>query len=166
MSNSTTTPRRRRRQWPLTLIMLIGGVLALAIASLYPLGYFYQATFMNEQPTSTGIAAVGEGYLLLYPFDRPRIAGAASGHSFTLTRRSQSPSAFLGFKWWFERRERPGGVAHIVPLWAIGLPPAAITGLAWVRRGAVRRGSCPKCGYDTRGLTHAACPKCGRTLGI
>jgi hypothetical protein len=133
---------------------------------LYPAGYFYQATFTNEQPTKTGIATVGEGFLLLYWFDRPPIAGAASGHSFTLTSRSQMSSAFLGFKWSFERRERPGGVAYIIPLWAIGAPVALVTGLAWLRRSAVRRGSCPKCGYDIRGLTHAACPKCGRTLGI
>jgi len=32
-------------------------------------------------------------------------------------------------------------------------------------RRRIRRGLCPKCGYDLRGRSHAVCPECGRPAG-
>jgi hypothetical protein len=119
-----------------------------------------------ESPARTCIVSFGEGHALAYSFTHPPIVGASNGLRRELVSRAKDPGAFGGFKWWFEKVARPTSTAYIVPLWAIGLVGALPTALAWWRRSAVRRGSCPKCGYDTRGLTHAACPKCGRTLGI
>lgn len=146
--------------------MMAGGVWTGAAAALYVAGYFVQATWIREGVSRTDLVNVGEGYVLVYTYSRPAIAGAAPGRSLTLTKRREVPSAFTGYRWWFERRERPGGMAYVVPLWAVALPGIAAAGLGWWRRCAVRRGSCPKCGYDVRGLTHAACPGCGRTLGV
>lgn len=79
----------------------------------------------------------------------------------------------LGFR--FEGRSRRGFVSsgpfhtvHIaarVPYWAVVLGTAALPGsvIIWRLRAAanpIRRGLCPRCGYDLR-ATPNKCPECG-----
>ena len=61
----------------------------------------------------------------------------------------------------------------LAPIWPGLLANAAIYagvfGMPWAfgilrRRARIRRGCCPRCGYDLRGGSTGPCPECGRAF--
>ncbi len=72
--------------------------------------------------------------------------------------------------WWFSTTffepDTRRGRNLVVPLWALLVPTATVTLLAWRRDSMLRRrrraGACLKCGYDRNGLAeNTVCPECG-----
>ena len=70
------------------------------------------------------------------------------------------------FSWWFHIESSAGNWLIIIPLWAIAVPLAGITAIAWrldtLARRRARAGLCHQCHYDRAGLPSIApCPECG-----
>jgi hypothetical protein len=78
------------------------------------------------------------------------------------------PDGYEGMAWGFTRYKGIEIDITVVPVWWLAAALLGATALAW--KGPVllflrrRRGACPACGYDRRGLSgESPCPECGTT---
>jgi hypothetical protein len=91
------------------------------------------------------------------------------GPEWLVTKLDRNGAGWADFGWWPQYKTPPwGGFSLILPLWI----PIAVLGVAvggWtfaaLRARRHRKGFCPKCHYDRRGLPAGAkCPECGSEL--
>jgi hypothetical protein len=135
-------PRRTRAWLPWALLATTAGVVLLAIATLHSVQYW----------GIDGDHFVGAGGGCWFVGKDPVIASLG-----TVWLPNQQP------EWWFAFHSFANDWWLQVPIWAVALPMAAWTALAFrsARRRA-RPGGCPACGYDRTGLApEAVCPECG-----
>ena len=158
-----------------TLLLAVCALVLASWAESYWRGH-WAVLLLRPSGLALNIAAAKGQVLVQYSFFKGEVLDSAPPGSFVFWVRSGTAERLItrgtfwrdmGFYW--SRNPRIGISTIVVPHWfvlllAAPLPAWHFFGRRLIRRRRLRRGLCPRCGYDLTANATGVCPECGTAV--